>query len=1130
MTATVHILCGPAGSGKTQRLMERYRSVCRQALGAALWLGPTQRNIEALRPRLFAGLSGCLAPNVFTFQDFAEEIIRGNDPSARPLSHVQRRLLADDLLAELHAQGQLSHFHDVIDTRGFAETVFHLLGELKQNEIRPELLSAAVADHARDRQGALIYAEYQKRLLLQHFFDLEGRLWYARDLFDQGMRRPFSTVRAVFVAGFTSFTRTQHDLLEILCRWVDELWITLPDEEGEERAELFSPARATRERLLQLGPVVEDLAVSAGRAGGVSPLFSGSQQGADAPRSPQTIPAGLAHLERQLFRPPKTIVRSENAEGLYCIEAPGLVGETRLVARQVKSLLLQGTCPDDVLVTMRDVLPYADLVREVFPEYGIPIDVEGTEALLRNPAVATLLRTLRLPDEDWPFAAVTALLRSGYFRPDWPETRSDPELAQHSEALLRLLEEPRGREAYLKAVQRWAENPPPGLEDEQAEESRRRKKHELARKCRGFLTRFFHAWDGAPLRGTLAEHTAWLHRLADDLGLARVARAEERDAVALQRLWDELEQWVRIEQQLHGANRLVERGAFHRLLGALTSEVGLARTPRGPGRVRVLSAPLVRGLKAPFVFVMGLGERSFPRLAAPELLFDEQQRQALKQAGLDFPCAGDLLPEEMLLFYQVVTRARRLLVLSYPAVDDKGQELLPSSFLVALKECFQPEAIPTQSRRMLIEGYDREEPLCPAEERVQWALRDWRAGGVSPLLGTRQQGAHAPRSPGSEIGLPFELEANLLAAAELARHRFHAREHTPYDGLLSAPAVLGELQGMFGPDRILSPTALESYIACPFRFFLDNVLHLEPLAEPREDIESTDRGLAFHRALARLHAHLRQQGIHGPTEEVNAHLWQRLAEAVEESASRANPAAEVLWRLEGERLQRMGARYRAHWQKFVEPWLPREVLPRPEFFEVSFGLPGREGEVVVGPLVIRVEGLEVRISGRIDRVDLAELADGGVGYWIIDYKTGRASHYTGSDLKEFRRLQLTLYALAVQEVLLADKQARPLGLAYWLVTETGPKVALPAWPAKPVAWFDETAAWRKVREQLQRWVVTLVTNIRQGQFALKPRSEDCTRTCDYAQVCRISQSRAAVERKTWQLPLPTLPERGGEEE
>ena len=170
--------------------------------------------------------------------------------------------------------------------------------------------------------------------------------------------------------------------------------------------------------------------------------------------------------------------------------------------------------------------------------------------------------------------------------------------------------------------------------------------------------------------------------------------------------------------------------------------------------------------------------------------------------------------------------------------------------------------------------------------------------------------------------------------------------------------------------------------------------------------------------------------------------------------------------------------------------------------------------------MIHEDGIEVRIGGRIDRVDVAEL-ENELGFWIIDYKTGSASHYSAADLVEFRRLQLPLYALAVQDVVLAGKQARPLGLAYWLVTDKGPKPVLPG-GKQVTSWLTDAARWQQVREQLRNWVAKLAEHIRGGDFALKPRSEKCTETCDFSQVCRIGQSRRAVETKAWSLELPIL--------
>jgi ATP-dependent helicase/DNAse subunit B len=457
------------------------------------------------------------------------------------------------------------------------------------------------------------------------------------------------------------------------------------------------------------------------------------------------------------------------------------------------------------------------------------------------------------------------------------------------------------------------------------------------------------------------------------------------------------------------------------------------------------------------------------------------------------------MPDEMLLFYGLVTRARRRLVFSYPAVDDRGQALLPSSFLAALLDCFTPGAVAVRRKRMLIEGYDREEPLSAAEQRVR-AAAVLAAGGRLPA------------------GLPRELADHLKAAARVAGRRFHDREYGPYDGMLRHPAVLAELQGRFGGERVLSPTALETYIACPFRFLLEDVLHLEPLEEPGEEIEGSARGLVFHRALAGLHRRLKELGVHGPEERVDALLRERLDREVQECAGHAGRAAEALWRIEGQRLQRKAARYRTHWEAFVAGWSELGLTPRPVHLEKSFGMEPAEGEEPSAPLIIRGEGVEVRLGGRIDRVDVAE-TDEGVFFWIVDYKTGRSGHYSAASLRSFQRLQLTLYALAAQRVLLAGRAARPLGLAYWLVTDSGPKVVLPG-DRKHQGWVKSAAEWERVIALLEELAAALVKNIRAGAFPLKPRSEDCTATCPFAQVCRITQGRAVA--KTWELALPVL--------
>lgn len=1138
----LHVLCDHDSAGISLELTHRYRSALRNGPGSALWITPTLRSALHVETILFAHpdsafCKATVTPNVLSLEEFVEEIIGTNDPRALPLSAIGRRLLLDEVITGMLQEGELTYFETVYETRGFAEGLVSLVEELKQLEAWPARFLRAVNSRRENddsgdekvQQCASVYAKYQKQLVTNHLFDLEGRVWYAQDLIRRGFRAPFNEVREIFLDGFVRFTRSQLEIITLFTQWAENVWITLPHEAGKAREELFSIPHFTLGHLKRIPGCQVQV-----------------RETSNAPTLFDQRPAGLQHLKQHLFRPLREVPLAKHAEGVGVIEAPGALGEARMVARRIKRLLLDGTPAEEILVTLRELRGHVDLLEEVFQEYGIPLDVEGILPLSHHPLITILLKALRLPDEDWPFAGVTALLRSSFFRPAWPEVEADQDLLQKAEALLRLLGEPRHRESYLRAIRRWEAEQLPGLEDEDAEEHKRRHTHELAKECREFFERFFATWEGMPSQAPLEDHIAWLRTFTINAGFAPGEHHTANDHKAWTKLWSELDAWQRRHLQMHREvppeERKLERRTFLRQLSALTMEGGTARTSRSSGRVRILSAPLARHLNAGHVFIMGLGERSFPHLAVPSTLLDEQERHSLRQHGIHFAGVGEMMADEMLLFYEIVIRSRERLVLSYPAIDDRGQDLLPSSFLNAILDCFEEGAVPVERKRMLIEGYDRVTPMSPAEHRVQLGLKlrstfNRARGRSAEPSGTRNSGDSEDKGESltsPELRVPLgsrdlrgpraeaDLLNNLLDASRLAQARFHDSEHGPYDGLFLNPDIIKELTNLFGPQKIFSPTALEDYVACPFRFYLGHVLRLEPLEEPKEEIEITRRGQAFHRALARLHTRLQKENIDELSDKVDAEVTSHLEEVIAEDVDRApSPASKVLWTLEGQRMIRVGQKYRDQWQSFVKPWKPREIHPKPHFFEVDFGLPlapdADEEKVMYDPLVICIDGIEVRVSGRIDRVDVAQM-ESGVGFWIIDYKTGSGSHYTGPAIKKLQRLQLPLYALAVQEVLLHEQNARPLGLAYWLVADTGAKVVLPS--GKKLLWLDESEEWAKVREALQQWIITLVSNIRAGVYSLSPRDEDCTQLCNYGQICRITQARSVGKPEA--LPLPMI--------
>ncbi len=1106
MAVQVKLLTGPNQSALRQRLLEEYRTAASERVGSALWIANSTESIAEVRIRLAAAAGALLSPRLFDWHGLAHSILRRLNPRAKPISGVRQRLVLQQAVAELRKQKRFEYFDRIAESRGFLDSAAGLLAELAEAGIVPQRFIDSIAQddgaEARSRKRrdmAALVRQYRALIDNGAEYDPNNALRLATEQLQAAKSSPLATVESLFVDSGAELSAPQFALLGQLALGAKQLWIALPDAAGDQREELFRLARKTRAAFTSAFASVEIVEVN-----------------------DDVAPPGLIHLRQNLFAGRLAAPPSANGAGLALIEAPGSLGEARQVARRIRQLLGEGVRPERVLVTIRRLARNRELLAEVFDEYRVPFNMEGDEPLSRDPFVSTLLKAARLCEDNWPFEGVTALLRNMLARPAWTDSEGDGEDPRRAEALLRMLGAPRGREAVLKAADVWADEPPAALEDEDAEEPRRLKKARLAKQVRPFLQHFLRAWDRFPLNGAPGSCAKALRQFAEEFSLVPEA-IDPNQRQALAEFFRQVDAWSKTATgpqsaplRKASASRLTEtslsRGAFFRVLQTIASGPRpLARSSNG--RVRLRSAESAVALEADYLFILGLGEKEFPDLSPPLSLLDDADRHQFRQQGLPFSDSEERLPREMSLFHRLVALPAKELILSFPAVDPKGQPLLPSSFLRGVKDCFTEGALVTERQRMLIEGYFQRAPIAESELRVRFAAdiadrpedtADWS----NPLL-------------------PARLTENLRDAARMANSRFHDKEFGVYDGMLSQPKIVQKLHERFGPKKTFSPTALEDYVACPFRFYLESVLRLEELDEPVEEVEASLRGSAFHRALARFHRELRDKNklvatMDDLNEEVSEKLALDLDVAIDEYMKRApSDAAQVLWQLEGIRLKRFASRYHEQWQSFAGPWREKRVNPTPLHLEVDFGLAkytpeGKRIDPEHPALTIQIGDVEVNIGGRIDRVDVAELEE-EIGFWIVDYKTGLAENYKSTDLAEFKKLQLSLYALAVERVILRDRQARPLGLAYWLVTDTGPKPAMP-YGRQRFDWLFKPENWPRFRQQLEEWVAKLVTNIRDGRFPLAPRSEYCTDTCPYGQICRISQSRNTG--KVFGLSLP----------
>jgi len=234
---SVTLITGPPGSGKTRRLLVGYRQLLGDcAPGSGLWLVPNWRAGAALRWRLLDGppesrIDGCFSPGVMTFRNFAEAVLESSAAAVRPLNRLMKRRLVGSLIDRRLSTGRLEHFSPIASTTGLIDLICDFISELKRLEIWPDQFRAACTARGlgrRDSELIDLYESYQQSLTDHQLYDDEGRLWSARDRLQKEQPHPLRNLRRVVVDGFTDFTRTQHEILQILADRVEELLITLP--------------------------------------------------------------------------------------------------------------------------------------------------------------------------------------------------------------------------------------------------------------------------------------------------------------------------------------------------------------------------------------------------------------------------------------------------------------------------------------------------------------------------------------------------------------------------------------------------------------------------------------------------------------------------------------------------------------------------------------------------------------------------------------------------------------------------------------------------------------------------------------------------------------------------------------
>ncbi len=534
-------------------------------------------------------------------------------------------------------------------------------------------------------------------------------------------------------------------------------------------------------------------------------------------------------------------------------------------------------------------------------------------------------------------------------------------------------------------------------------------------------------------------------------------------------------------QCLRALDVLDERVDVGEMATVLREQLGAARIPVGSPRrdgVAVLTPLEARGLDFHTVVFTGLAEGGFPARGRPDpILGDAERRRITVATGTRLPLAEERADESTVLFAFACEAARERLVLVAPRTDAaSGRPRLPSRLLLRLASLARgaPVGLDDFLSGAPVRPVWRHVGGAPSFDRPGTVWLDVRERDTAALLYIGGSGGRSAAATYLGAVLDGDTEAERRIGVWQA-----ARSPLPgaWDGLLGASARAA-LASRHPFDGELHPTRLERYVACPFVYYLQDVLGLDVPEEPDEGLEMEARefGTLAHdilqRAFASIAGEWDERGERPGLERACAALTAAWEAGCAEAERRGVTGAPLAWAVQRAMLL----------EDLLESVRRDPVFGdgggRPVAFEWPFGASvGRPVELALE------DGRRIRFAGRLDRLDVT-----AGGARVIDYKTG--SGVTEQErLKKGLAVQLPVYGLAVRQA--AGVEYGEIACLYRLVTRRG--------GFEDVVLTDDEAT---ATERLRRLVTEAAGLVDRGLFPRCPRTR-CD-FCDVGYACGVS--------------------------
>lgn len=442
----------------------------------------------------------------------------------------------------------------------------------------------------------------------------------------------------------------------------------------------------------------------------------------------------------------------------------------------------------------------------------------------------------------------------------------------------------------------------------------------------------------------------------------------------------------------------IDAKQYYKMFNSIAETFDMGVVPQSLDCVIVGSAERIRIADKRAVFILGTNENVFPQVPKVAGVFTDKERETLISLEIEIsPPIKNRILEERFIAYKTVTSPKERLYLTARKADITGKPISPSVIFYQLAQMFGEQII-SDTEFISLEYFCRNKSTAFSQLASRYFENTPLTNTIKSVL---------------EQDLTYKNKLDLLD--NLTKKADHAITNKKF------------AQEIFGEEMRISPTRIEGYHQCAFKYFCEHGLSIRPLR--KAELDPMETGTLIHSIIYSITKAVDLKENYDEIE-IKRLIKLELDIYIETVMGGVKDKTNRFLYLYG--------RLRKSIFKVIEHL--HEELSQSAFTPCDFEYEISQNSEIKPLKLVADNGVSITVSGKIDRIDSYTNAKGEKFIRIVDYKSGKKV-FKLDDVYNGLNLQMLIYLFCIQHNGVGKyEQSMPAGILYMPASDVVPEL------------------------------------------------------------------------------------------